>query len=166
MSKDRKTQLRSLTIHARELLTPMDVADVETRSAPDTWSKQEILGHLIDSAYNNHHRIVHASAQEDLVFDGYDQDHWVTSHDYQGQAWLDVVSTWSQANLHLSTLIGNIPGQIIRRPTTQHNFHEIGYRKVERGAPVSLDVLIEDYMAHMIHHLKQIIPVYESPVRL
>jgi hypothetical protein len=40
------------------------------RPAPGKWSPKEIVGHLIDSASNNHGRFVRAQLQDDLVFDG------------------------------------------------------------------------------------------------
>ena len=44
------------------------------RPRPDKWSPREIVGHLIDSASNNHQRFVRAQFQDDLTFTGYDQD--------------------------------------------------------------------------------------------
>ena len=48
--------------------------------APGKWSPREIVGHLIDSASNNHRRFVVGRWQDDLIFDGYAQDDWVNSH--------------------------------------------------------------------------------------
>jgi hypothetical protein len=38
------------------------------------WSAREVIGHLIDSAANNHQRFVRAQFRDDLVFPGYEQE--------------------------------------------------------------------------------------------
>src|ERR687889_278605 len=45
--------------------------------AEGKWSAKEVIGHLIDSASNNHQRFVRAQLKEDLVFEGYAQEEWV-----------------------------------------------------------------------------------------
>ena len=52
-------------------------ADAALPRAPGKWSRKEIIGHLIDSASNNHDRFVRAQFTDDLVCDSYDQDAWV-----------------------------------------------------------------------------------------
>ena len=51
------------------------------------WSPREIIGHLIDSAANNHQRFVRAQFTDDLVFAGYEQENWVRVQNYQGERW-------------------------------------------------------------------------------
>jgi hypothetical protein len=62
--------------------TPILLAMSEDRSrlrpAPGKWCPREVIGHLIDSASNNHQRFVRAQFQDDLVFSGYEQDAWVS----------------------------------------------------------------------------------------
>jgi len=157
MPQNRRSELVQLIESSADSLKQMDPAAQIVKKSPEIWTNQEILGHLIDSAYNNHRRIVLASNQEDLIFDGYPQDHWVQAHAYNKSDWISLINTWKSVNLHLAQLIGNLPEQLLRRPTTNHNFHEIGFRPIEKGAPSSLDFLIEDYIAHLQHHLNQII---------
>ena len=64
------------------LLTFSDI-EAATRPAPGKWSRKEIIGHLIDSASNNHGRFVRAQLQDDLIFAGYDQEEWVRAQRYQ-----------------------------------------------------------------------------------
>jgi len=52
----------------------------------DKWSPKEIIGHLIDSASNNHQRFVRAQFTDELIFAGYEQEGWVRVQDYQGRA--------------------------------------------------------------------------------
>jgi len=51
--------------------------------AEDHWSSKQIIGHLIDSAANNHARFVLGQLKDDLVFPGYDQNGWVKTNHYQ-----------------------------------------------------------------------------------
>jgi hypothetical protein len=77
--------------------------------APGKWSPREIVGHLIDSASNNHRRFVLAQQQEDLVFSGYAQDAWVAAQRYQDAPWEELVSLWRQFNLHLARVMEAAP---------------------------------------------------------
>ena len=65
-----------------------------------SWTKKEILGHLIDSAAINHQRFVRAQFTDDLVFDGYVQDDWVKVQDYQNRDWRELVELWHGYNRH------------------------------------------------------------------
>ena len=72
------------------------------KTAADDWAPIEILGHLVDSAANNHQRFVRAQFTDDLVFPGYEQERWVSSQKYLDESWPDLVQLWSSYNLHLS----------------------------------------------------------------
>ncbi len=158
MPKNRSSQLMELISSTTPQLMNLDASLQKKRPAPDKWSPQEILGHLIDSTYNNHRRFILASQQDDLIFDGYPQEHWVKAHQYNDYEWSALVTTWTTVNQHLAMAIKHLPEQIIRRPTTTHNFDKIGFRKMEKGMPSSLDFLIEDYIIHVQHHLHQLFP--------
>ena len=64
------------------------------RPSPGKWSPKEIIGHLIDSASNNHQRFVRAQLQDDLVFPGYAQDEWVAAQRYQDGPWRELLELW------------------------------------------------------------------------
>ena len=70
-------EFRRTIDRAAERLGTFDDIEAGRPTAPGKWSKKEIVGHLIDSAANNHGRFVRAQLQDDLVFAGYDQDAWV-----------------------------------------------------------------------------------------
>ena len=53
---------------------------VEGKSSPSAWSPKEELGHLLDSAANNHQRIVRAQFEDNLSMPGYEQNRWVAAH--------------------------------------------------------------------------------------
>src|SRR5258707_7233138 len=75
------------------------------KPGPDRWSKKEILGHLIDSAANNHQRFVRAQLILHLDFPEYEQDLWVAAQSYATEPWLDLVNLWVAYNRHILHLL-------------------------------------------------------------
>lgn len=111
----------------------------------DKWSIKEILGHLIDSAANNHQRIVRMQEAPDIGTFGYAGVHWVNSQKYQSENWLDIIELWYRYNIHLSHIIAQVD------PDSLMHVCDVGYPK-----PVTLKFVIEDYVSHLEHHLGQI----------
>ena len=120
-------------------------ADAAHRSAPGRWSKKEILGHLIDSAVNNHQRFVRAQFVPRLEFPGYEQEAWVAAQAYATESWPDLVNLWLLLNRHLVHVIEAIPEASFA--------HEC---VIGANAPVTLSFLVTDYLRHLEHHLDQI----------
>ena len=71
-------------------LSNISDADAAHRTAPGRWSKKEILGHLIDSAGNNHQRFVRAQFVPVLAFPNYEQEGWVAAQSYATESWPDL----------------------------------------------------------------------------
>src|SRR5881397_613769 len=90
-----------------------DVKDAEAsiRPAPGKWMKKEILGHLIDSAANNHQRFVRAPAADPFVGSGYDQNAWVAANRYRERPWSELVELWAVLNRHLAHVIAGVPAE-------------------------------------------------------
>jgi hypothetical protein len=126
------------------------------RPAAGKWSAKEIVGHLIDSAANNHQRFVRAQWQSDLVFAGYDQDAWVRAQDYQNAEWEDLVALWASYNQHLARFMASIPAAVRYREHPRHNLDELAWRPLAADQPATLDYFMADYVAHLHHHLNQI----------
>jgi hypothetical protein len=120
----------------------------------NAWSKKEIIGHLIDSAANNHQRFVRAQFTTELIGTGYEQDDWVKAQHYQAADWQNLLHLWRSYNLHLLHVISCIPGEQLHLPRRQHNVHLIGFRPHGEGEPATLDFLVRDYYAHLYHHLE------------
>lgn len=128
---------------ARELRTLSDtVASAKPR--PEAWSIKEIVGHLIDSAANNHQRFIRAQQSADLVFPGYEQRAWVAAQDYQRRPWLELIDFWALYNRHLAHTIECIPESAV------------DVRCRIGSESITLRFLLEDYLRHLQHHLKQI----------
>ncbi len=139
-------EFQSLLDHASPELAAIDETESRSKPAQNKWSKKEILGHLIDSASNNHQRFVRAQLSAELKLPAYEQDAWVKTQEYQNEAWDNLVQLWKSYNAHLLHLVSAIPD------TALHNYCFIGSNE-----PVTLEFLIEDYLRHVKHHLEQIL---------
>ena len=129
----------------------------ETPRAAGKWSPKEIIGHLIDSASNNHQRFVRAQFTDDLVFAGYEQEGWVRVQNYQGEKWTDLVQLWRLYNQHMLHLISLVPEDTRMKLRYKHNLHKLASELMREDEPVTLDWFIRDYLDHMKKHLKQIL---------
>src|SRR4030095_3633389 len=75
----------------------LEIPEAETeRLLRAGWSAKQVLGHLIDSAANNHARFVEAQLKDDLVFEGYDQEEWVLAQKYDQESWGALVDLWTE----------------------------------------------------------------------
>jgi hypothetical protein len=137
-------------------LLSMTEGEASARRAEGAWSAKEVLGHLVDSAANNHQRFVRAQLTEDLVFPGYEQDAWVRAQAYADEPWPLLVNLWKFYNLHLAHVMRSAPEEARRRPRARHNFHVIGFAPVSADKPSTLEHLMRDYVGHLKHHLGQI----------
>lgn len=117
--------------------------------APGKWSAKQVIGHLIDSAANNHQRFVRLQIEPDLRFPGYKQEEWVAIQCYAKMPWMQALETWRVFNGHLAYVVQHIRPEHLGR--VWH--HDDG--------PLTLGFLIEDYIAHMRHHLRQL-PDYSA----
>jgi hypothetical protein len=131
-----------------------DMASVPV--APGKWTPKEIVGHLVDSASNNHGRFVRANLSDDFVFLPYDQEEWVTSQKYNDAGWVALIELWRQYNLHLAHVMDGISQDRLSLPRMPHNLHRVGWRLVPEDVPATLGYFIDDYVGHMKHHLAQI----------
>ena len=146
---------RETIVRATARLNAMS-AEQSAEPVADGWSRKETLGHLIDSAANNHQRFVRAQFTDDLVFSGYEQDQWVSGQNYRDASWPDLIQFWSAYNLHLHYVVSNIPAEVLERARAKHTLDQIAFNHVPQHEPATLEYLIRDYMDHLRHHLKQI----------
>lgn len=154
MSKLSK-QLQTTVDAAAERLTAIPEAATEVRREGE-WCAKEVMGHLIDSAANNHARFVRAQFTDDLVFVGYDQEAWVRAQRAAGEPWPALVSLWRDYNRHLAYIIAGIPEEILHRSRARHSLDQIAWQTVPADQPTTLDYLIRDYIGHLEAHVRQI----------
>jgi hypothetical protein len=129
--------------------------EASRRPAPGKWSRKEIIGHLIDSASNNHGRFVRAQLQDDLIFAEYDQDEWVRLQDYQERRWSDLVALWQAYNHHIAAIMQSAGPAAVDRLRVRHNLHELAWIIVPPDQPTTLGYFMRDYVGHLKHHLRQ-----------
>jgi uncharacterized damage-inducible protein DinB len=138
--------LRELVEDAADFLAVLSEAEVTERPAPGKWSKKEILGHLLDSASNNHQRFVRAQLGPQLCFPDYEQEAWVHQQAYSEMEWKQLVELWRLYNRLLAHVLARIPKELLATPC------RIGMRQA-----VPLASLITHYLGHTVHHLGQMV---------
>jgi len=121
------------------------------------WSRKEIIGHLIDSASNNHSRFVRAQFTDELVFPGYEQNAWVESQRYQEKPWPELVALWQLYNRHILHIMKVTPADTRMKLRHKHNLHVIASDKLSPDEPVTLGFFMRDYVDHLKKHLDQIL---------
>ena len=121
------------------------------------WSRKQIIGHLIDSAANNHSRFVRAQFNDELVFAGYEQEAWVDSQQYQEKDWNELVQLWKLYNRHILHIMKVTPEETRMKLRSKHNLNVIASDKLSPDEPVTLDWFMRDYVDHMKKHLGQIL---------
>lgn len=126
-------RLRACLVIAEPLLRSITELDASRSPAPGKWSPKQIVGHLVDSAANNHQRFVRAALQDELVFAGYAQEEWVAVQRYQQAAWADLLALWLAYNRHIATVMAAVPDEARTRVRAVHNLDEIATRAAERG---------------------------------
>jgi hypothetical protein len=140
--------LRQVLERCVPLLRSMPAEEVAIKPGPQKWSKQEVLGHLIDSACNNHQKFVRMlTGNGPLVFAGYAQDDWVASQHYQAADWSRLVELWRCYNEHLAHVIEHADAARLGNTIT-----------LDGHGPYRLDFIMGDYVEHMKHHLKAVLP--------
>lgn len=111
---------------------------------------KQILGHLVDSASNNTHRIIHLqNLPSPLIFPNYasngNNDRWIAIQNYQHEDWKNLVQLWKYNNLHLIHIIENISLEKIENEWI-----------ASPDKNISLSTMVIDYLKHLELHLSEI----------
>jgi len=132
-----------------KLLTlPVDI--INERQNSQNRTIKQITGHMVDSASNNIHRIIHLQYQESpLVFPDYanlgNNDRWIAIQNYQEEEWNSLVKLWKYANMHIVHVIQNI------------NTEKLGNIWISAlNEEISLEAMVVDYPKHFKLHLDEI----------
>jgi hypothetical protein len=125
------------------------ISDKEASFKPnlDKWSFKEIIGHLVDSAGNNQQKFVRTMEQKELQFVPYNQDSWVKLQKYNNYKWNDLLTLFEVNNKHLAHVIKYARPSVLENKIT-----------IDGVGPFTLEFIIADYVEHLRHHLKAILP--------
>lgn len=110
---------------------------------------KQIIGHMVDSASNNTHRVVHLQYQESpLTYPNYatfgNNDRWIAIQNYQEENWEDLIQLWKYSNIHYAYIINYVD------PSKLENQWDTG-----EGNLVTLNDMIVDYLRHFELHLDE-----------
>src|SRR6201986_4900763 len=139
------SSLRTLLDRVPERLGKLSGDAVEKKPTPTKWSPKEELGHLLDSAANNHQRIWGAQREDKPAMPGYEQVGWVRIHDYQGRDWKELIELWQAINRQLFSSAKDVSAE-----------GWTGRLTIAGSEPLTLQFVFEHYLAHMLHPLRHI----------
>jgi hypothetical protein len=109
------------------------------------WSAKQVIGHLIDSASNNHQRFVRAALQGSLEFPNYDQAACVRVEAFQEARWEMLVEAWRALNRLLAHVLAHLPAEAAAAPC-----------RIGDEEAIPLETVARRYLDHMRHHLGQL----------
>lgn len=131
-----------------QILSELKTETITLRYNKQNRSIKQILGHLIDSASNNHQRIIRLQYCKDLLlFPDYRQnnDLWISLQDYQNADWNNMIQLWKFYNLHLIHIIKSADPEKLD-----------SYWCDFEGTKVTLAEMIEGYLDHLHLHIDEI----------
>jgi len=111
---------------------------------------KQIVGHMVDSASNNTHRIIHLQYNmSPLIYPDYanlgNNDRWIAIQNYQNENWENLVQLWKYSNLHIAHVIDNVNPEKLNNEWISALYQQ-----------VSLKAMILDYLSHFKLHLNEI----------
>ena len=126
------------------ILTEIGEENMSVKPLPTKWSKKEIIGHLIDSATNNHQRFVRGQFEHNPEI-RYEQNKWNEFSFYQQIDSNQIIAFWTIYNRQLLEIICRISADNLKKQV------KVGDNLL------TIEFLIVDYVEHLEHHLKQVI---------
>ncbi len=149
-------EIREIIEIEEAYLNSLDKDSISNKFNCQNRSIKQIVGHMIDSATNNLHRIVHLQYNETpLIFPNYstngNNDRWIAIQNFQEENWHLLVQLWKYSNLHIIHVIEHVnlnkmDNKWIASPTEE----------------VSLKDMILDYPRHLKLHINEIHELYNS----
>jgi hypothetical protein len=141
-SAELRERLEAVLRSAMPWLLTISEAEASVPEREGKWSAKQVIGHLIDSAVNNLARIMRMQIEVGPSLPGYEQMAWVSLQHYAEREWAQVLALWFALNEQVAWTIGHVEQA------------RLANRGVVAGEPLTLGFLIEDYVAHMEHHLR------------
>lgn len=139
--------IKKVIIEWEPQLLDLSTAQITLKTNSQNRTIKQILGHLIDSASNNHQRMIRLQYNTELIFPDYrqDNDRWIGLQQYQYEDWYELVQLWKYYNLHMIHLISAVDQAKLNN--TWHDFE---------GTEVTLQQMIEGYLSHLQLHINEI----------
>jgi hypothetical protein len=143
-------ELETMVLEWEEKFRNLNEEQITLRKNDQNRSTKQIIGHMIDSASNNTHRVIHLQYQESpLEFPNYatygNNDRWIAIQNYQEEDWHTMIQFWKYIHLHFIHVINNIDPEKLG--------NEWLADKYER---VSLQKMVEDFPRHFRLHISEI----------
>jgi hypothetical protein len=138
------TRLKNILATVPEKLISIPNEDASIKPSPNKWSRKEIMGHLIDSASNNHQRFVRLQIEDHVKLPKYRQNEWVAVQHWQDKEWSAIIALWELYNEHIAYIFEKIDKTKLQHIVTLGE------------TDFTLQFIIDDYVDHMEHHLKQV----------
>ncbi len=111
----------------------------------DKWTLKEIIGHLIDSASNNHQRFLRLQLRNDLEFPDYNKDDWIKLQKYNEILYSDLLSLFLYYNKLIKQIILNVDKNCLKNKWNVAWDENTNYITLER--------LIKHYVEHIKGHI-------------
>ncbi len=117
---------------------------------------RQIVGHMIDSATNNTHRIIHMQYQESPIqYPDYanlgNNDRWISIQNFQEEDWTLLVALWASTNRHILHVIKQV---------REDKLHSLWISALDEE--VTLKAMITDFPRHFKLHLQEIDEIIQS----
>ncbi|CAM1357792.1 DinB family protein [Tenacibaculum xiamenense] len=145
--KETAVKLENLLKLGFDYISKSSEQELSKKKNDKTWSKKEIIGHLIDSGINNLQRFTEIQFEEKpYKIRKYNQNELVIANDYQNSDSDEFIQLWISINNRIKNIM-------LQQSETSLSF-EI---ELDHGKISDLKFLMEDYVDHLEHHLKQII---------
>jgi hypothetical protein len=137
-------ELREIIGDYTRKISAISHVEFSAKPLPEKWSKQEVVGHLIDSAQNNLRRFIICQYETSVPFIVYQQDFWVNSNQYGDMDRQELMQLWRLMNLRICAVLENMPVENYKKECNTGSVH-------------TLEWLASDYVKHLKHHINQII---------
>lgn len=152
VSEDKKLwnvglEIRRIVSEWEEILQGIPEKDLVERVNRQGRNVKHLIGHLIDSASNNHQRMVRLQYSTNLNFPDFsiENDMWISIQQHQRENWFELLQLWKYFNFHIAHVISYTDRSWLKNVWTDGE-HE----------PISLEDLIFNYLAHLRMHVKEI----------
>lgn len=148
-------EIRRISFEWEERLRDLPEDTIIVRLNRQGRNIKNLIGHLIDSASNNHQRMVRLQYTSNLQFPGFsfENEVWISIQKHQEEDWFEMLQLWKYYNLHIAHIISHMDQSWLSNEWSDGT-----------SDPVSLRDIIFDYLAHLTMHLNEIKSLLESNV--